>query len=468
MSDFGSPGSGTPRTPRQLAIVLTAITALLGAIALLAPQPVTKPEAAATSMKIQEVKSPGGIEAWLVEEHSVPLMALRFVFDGGNAQDPAGKEGLAEFPAGMLDEGAGDLDPTQFQERMEELAISMSFEDGRDAFYGSFETLTANREPALDLLRLALNKPRFDADAVERVSSSCSPASPSPRKIPTASPAKRGALRPSPAIPTAARPTARRRASPRSPADDLETFRKRIVRARHAARRGRRRHRLPRTLGALLDKVFGDLPAKAELTPVAGDRAEADREAQGHRDGRAAVGGAVRHDRAGAQGQGLHGGVRAQPDPRRRRLRLAADRGGAREARPRLLGLQLSAALQARRDLRRRRRHQERGGRAVARRDPRRVQAHGRRRPDRDGAGQRQELPDRLVRAALRHQRQDRQPAAVDAAGGAGHRLRREAQRAGRRGDAGRHEARGQAPADGRRPDRHGGRQAQGPGRAGG
>ena len=39
----------------------------------------------------------------------MPLIALRFAFDGGNAQDPAGKEGLANFLTAMLDEGAGDL-----------------------------------------------------------------------------------------------------------------------------------------------------------------------------------------------------------------------------------------------------------------------------------------------------------------------------------------------------------------------
>ena len=120
-------------------------------------------------MKIQVVKSPGGMTAWLVEEHSVPLIAMRFAFEGGNAQDPAGKEGLANFLAGMLDEGAGDLTAKQFQERMEEIAMRMSFEDARDAFYGSFETLTENRDKAAALLALALSKPRFDADAVERV-----------------------------------------------------------------------------------------------------------------------------------------------------------------------------------------------------------------------------------------------------------------------------------------------------------
>ena len=95
----------------------------------------------AQAMKIQTVKSPGGIEAWLVEEHSVPLMALRFAFEGGSSQDPVGKEGLANFITAMLDEGAGDLTSEKFQERMEDLSMRMSFEDGKDAFYGSFETL---------------------------------------------------------------------------------------------------------------------------------------------------------------------------------------------------------------------------------------------------------------------------------------------------------------------------------------
>ena len=41
----------------------------------------------------------------------------------------------------MLDEGAGDLTSKTYQERMEEIAMRMSFDDARDAFYGSFETL---------------------------------------------------------------------------------------------------------------------------------------------------------------------------------------------------------------------------------------------------------------------------------------------------------------------------------------
>jgi Insulinase (Peptidase family M16) len=119
----------------------------------------------AEAMQIQTVKSPGGIEAWLVEDHSNPMMAMRFSFDGGSAQDPAGKDGVANFVSAMLDEGAGELDAAAFQERLEDLAVRLSFSDSQDAFYGNFETLTVNRDAAAGLLAAALNKPHFDKDA---------------------------------------------------------------------------------------------------------------------------------------------------------------------------------------------------------------------------------------------------------------------------------------------------------------
>ncbi len=125
----------------------------------------------AHAMKIQEVTTKSGIKAWLVEEHAVPLVAMRFAFEGGSAQDPAGKEGLANFLTGMMDEGAGDLESHAFQKRMEDIAMRMSFEDSKDFLYGSFETLSENRKAAVELLKLVVNKPRFDNEAVERIRS---------------------------------------------------------------------------------------------------------------------------------------------------------------------------------------------------------------------------------------------------------------------------------------------------------
>ena len=44
-----------------------------------------------SGMKIERVMSPGGIEAWLVESHANPLIAMRFAFRGGASQDDPGQ-----------------------------------------------------------------------------------------------------------------------------------------------------------------------------------------------------------------------------------------------------------------------------------------------------------------------------------------------------------------------------------------
>ena len=123
----------------------------------------------AGAVDIQRVESPGGIEAWLVEEHSIPIIAVEIAFGGGGALDPRGKEGLANLLSGLLDEGAGDLDSQAFQQRLEELAIRLGFDSYRDTFWASLRTLSENRDHAFSLLGLALTSPRFDTDAVERV-----------------------------------------------------------------------------------------------------------------------------------------------------------------------------------------------------------------------------------------------------------------------------------------------------------
>ena len=149
-----------------------AVTCVLAANALVVSASEThaaKAKLEKKKMNIKEVTSPGGITAWLVEEHSVPLVAIRFAFEGGSAQDPKGKEGVAHFVSAMLDEGAGDLDASAFQEQMEDIAMRMSFSQGRDSYYGNFQTLTENLDASAGLLKLAITKPRFDETAVERI-----------------------------------------------------------------------------------------------------------------------------------------------------------------------------------------------------------------------------------------------------------------------------------------------------------
>lgn len=126
---------------------------------------------AGAAAKVEEVVSEGGIKAYLISEPAIPFMSLSLRFAGGAVSDPEGREGVANLVSTLLDEGAGELDSQAFQTELEDLAIRLSFSAGRDSFTGDLKTLTVNRERAFELLRLALNEPRFDQEPIERMKS---------------------------------------------------------------------------------------------------------------------------------------------------------------------------------------------------------------------------------------------------------------------------------------------------------
>ncbi|MDX1400720.1 MAG: pitrilysin family protein [Kiloniellales bacterium] len=123
----------------------------------------------ANAVEVEHVVSPGGIEAWLVEDHSNPIISLKLSFRGGSALDPKDKAGLANLVASTIDEGAGPLDSKAFQKELNDKSITLSFATGLDNFHGTLVALTEHRERAFELLRLALSEPRFDEEAVERI-----------------------------------------------------------------------------------------------------------------------------------------------------------------------------------------------------------------------------------------------------------------------------------------------------------
>ncbi|MDH5188952.1 MAG: insulinase family protein [Rhodospirillaceae bacterium] len=123
----------------------------------------------ANAVEVKEVKSKSGITAWLIEDHTNPVISLHFTFKGGAAMDPIAKEGLANMVSGLLDEGAGDLDSQSFQARLEDDAIALHFNAAKDSFSGTLKTLSQNLESATELLNLSLSKPRFDVEPIERI-----------------------------------------------------------------------------------------------------------------------------------------------------------------------------------------------------------------------------------------------------------------------------------------------------------
>ncbi len=129
-----------------------------------------KASASEKFLNIQEVKSKSGITAWLVEDHTLPLIAVEFAFRGaGAAGDAPDKQGLSQLASNTFDEGAGEIKSQEFQQTLTDNSIALSFSSSRDDFGGTLRTLTRKKELAFKLLRLSLTTPRFDKEAVERM-----------------------------------------------------------------------------------------------------------------------------------------------------------------------------------------------------------------------------------------------------------------------------------------------------------
>jgi zinc protease len=241
-----------PAAARALAIVAAAWFA-------------ATPACAATS--IERVISPGGIEAWLVREPSLPLVAIDFSFSGGSSQVAAAKAGLASLAVDLLDEGAGDLDSRAFHEKVENYAISIGFNASRDHISGSLRTLAEHQDIAFDLLRLSLTAPRFDADVVERIRnqkmSSLRRATMSPNELAN----RRWWEVAFPGHPYAAPVSGTLATLPTVTVDDLKDYVRRAF-ARNTLKIGIVGNVDAATAGKIVDRIFGDLPAKANLVGV--------------------------------------------------------------------------------------------------------------------------------------------------------------------------------------------------------
>ena len=144
----------------------------------------------------------------------------------------------------------------------------MSFSQGRDSFYGNFQTLSENLDAAANLLTLAITKPRFEESAVERIRkqliASLAFAAKNPNQVaglawsetafpnhPYGRPAKGtpetvGAITPA----------------------DLHAYRDRVF-AKSNLKVAVVGDISEARLGTLLDEVFGGLAEKAELTGIA-------------------------------------------------------------------------------------------------------------------------------------------------------------------------------------------------------
>jgi zinc protease len=226
--------------------------------------------AARAEIDITPVTSPGGISAWLSEDHSIPIITLEASFEGGALHDPDGKEGVVALMTALLDEGAGDLDATAFAEAREALAVRFGFAAGADAVSVSADMLSAVRDDAVALLRSALVAPRFDAAAFERARARTLSRLASEETDPNAIASREFYARL-----FAGHPYARPRNGTRA---SVETLAREDIRTAHGRALVRAGLTVsvagditPEELGPLLDDLFGDLPAGALPEPGVAD-----------------------------------------------------------------------------------------------------------------------------------------------------------------------------------------------------
>jgi zinc protease len=123
----------------------------------------------ALAAKVKPVDAVPGAVLWYSEDHTMPVVALSASFPAGAVYDPSGKTGMAAFAAWCLNEGAGPMDAESYQAALAMRGIRLEMLPGRDTLTIRLTTLSVHAKEAFRLLGLALNKPRFDYDAVTRI-----------------------------------------------------------------------------------------------------------------------------------------------------------------------------------------------------------------------------------------------------------------------------------------------------------
>ncbi|MEJ0061944.1 MAG: pitrilysin family protein [Alphaproteobacteria bacterium] len=222
----------------------------------------------AAALPVETVTSDSGIEAWLVQDRSVPVVSIAFAFRGGVEQDPVKRQGLSALLAELMTAGAAGRDAAQFQQALADHGIRFGFSAERDAVSGSVKALREDMDMAAELAHDALTAPRFDAADIERIKQEHITVVSSRLADPEWQ-ARRtmfGAL--FPGHPYALRSYGTKASIAAATTEDLQQERKRRF-ARGNLLVTAVGDITPHELNVWLDKVFGDLPAEADLRPVA-------------------------------------------------------------------------------------------------------------------------------------------------------------------------------------------------------
>jgi zinc protease len=123
-------------------------------------RPVPPPPATVVAPPVVADSLPNGLRLFVVEDHSIPVVAVRVLVGADSAVDPAGKDGLARVMLEAMREGAASRSAAELAESAAALGTSIS--------PSAFTTTSDFFAPALALMRDMLMHPSFDSAGIER------------------------------------------------------------------------------------------------------------------------------------------------------------------------------------------------------------------------------------------------------------------------------------------------------------
>ena len=129
------------------------------------------PPSARTYMQVPTPESftlPNGLTVMLAQRRGLPVVAANLVIRTGSDSNPADAPGLANFVAGMLDQGTATRSAPQIADDVAQLGATLSTTSSMDASTISTRSLKKNFAAALDLVADVAQHPSFPPAELER------------------------------------------------------------------------------------------------------------------------------------------------------------------------------------------------------------------------------------------------------------------------------------------------------------
>jgi zinc protease len=111
---------------------------------------------------------PNGLQVVVVQHHEQPAVSMRMLIRAGAAYDPAGKAGVANLAAALLDQGTTSKDAQKIADTIDSIGGGLGTGAGTDLSFVNVVVMKDSFDLGLDLLSDVVRNPSFAAEEIER------------------------------------------------------------------------------------------------------------------------------------------------------------------------------------------------------------------------------------------------------------------------------------------------------------